>query len=351
MNKIYLYGIILLGIIGIVSASGSLQEYASNNPCHCLLFNSTSNTAIWTLENTYNSPITFSITKPNLANVTINLSAMNGTIPANSIYPITVSISLSSFTNSSGYLIAYNESGVLVAYPNTTTTSGSATITTGVAKNIKVEFPKPASTTTIPPSTGGSAGSGSPGGESSPKPTIVKGVNGAYLISNVTQYATFNLIINGTKLSFMDNFISPNETGITVSDPTMYTLSLNEPIVIYANSAMEIFAELLNISYTPLQHMARLGVYSKAVSPANTTIITTTVPPSNTTTATTTLVGNTISPGNTTTTPPANVTTGRSQSSNSGIGTIVLVILIIIAVAIVIWYFFIKNAAPAKKDN
>lgn len=118
--------------MGLASAAaGSFGEVASLNACHCLMFNATNKTNVWTLYSGFNTSIQFYIVKPNLSYTTIATSVTNGTIQPNSYYPINVMVVSTSPVNESGYLSAFTGS-------NTTTKSGGASIRLGANKLIKV---------------------------------------------------------------------------------------------------------------------------------------------------------------------------------------------------------------------
>lgn len=132
MNKLLIFIISSILITGVVSAaSGSFGEVASLNACHCLIFNSTNRTNVWTLYSSFNTSVNFSLIKPNLTNTVITTSVINGIIQPNSYYPINVMIVSNSPINQSGYITAYIVS-------NTVATSGGAIIRIGASKLIKI---------------------------------------------------------------------------------------------------------------------------------------------------------------------------------------------------------------------
>lgn len=134
MNKalISIFSIVLM--IGMaLGATGSFGEVASLNACHCLMFNSTTKTNIWTLHNGFNTSIKFAIIKPNMTDVVITTLVMNGTIQPNSYYPINVTVvSNNSPVNQSGYMTAY------VVSNTTGNATRGASIRLGTAKLLKI---------------------------------------------------------------------------------------------------------------------------------------------------------------------------------------------------------------------
>ena len=106
-----------IGLVAVLSlasgltyaASGSFGEVASSSPCQCTMFNATNTTGAWVLVNNFNYSLSFSVIEPRLNNVSIGLSAMNGTIAPYAVYQINISVSTNASVNESGYLTAYAE--------------------------------------------------------------------------------------------------------------------------------------------------------------------------------------------------------------------------------------------------
>jgi hypothetical protein len=111
-----------------LASAGGFGEYAG-----ILTFNTLSgmNTQTWTLVNTYNHSIQFSITKPAIEGVTITTSPANGgTIPANSAFPVEVTVSgvtTSSINPTTAYITAQVVNGG---------SSNSSTITLATSKKM-----------------------------------------------------------------------------------------------------------------------------------------------------------------------------------------------------------------------
>lgn len=147
MNKSIIAILSLLLIVGIAYAAnnpGSFGEYASLDACHCFIYNSISTTHTWVLVSTYDTPLKFYITKPNITNVAITTSVLNGTIAANSTYPINVTVISHTPVNESGYILA-------VAIPSNSTntnTSSGETIQIGTEKLLEIQGNSSATTTT-----------------------------------------------------------------------------------------------------------------------------------------------------------------------------------------------------------
>ena len=115
----------------VLAASGSFGEYASIDACHCLAFNSSSTMQPWVLVNTYNESLQFHVLKPNLTNVVLETSVLNGTIPPNSIFIINVTVMSFSTSNQSGFITAY------AAIPSSSNGSSEA-LQLGTAKRVEV---------------------------------------------------------------------------------------------------------------------------------------------------------------------------------------------------------------------
>lgn len=131
MEKLLIGVLSFILVIGLTSAAaGSFGEVASQNACHCLMFNSTNKTNVWTLYSSFNKSMQFYVVKPNLTDITIITSVTNGTIQPNSYYSINVTVTSKSPINESGYLSAYLAGG--------NTTPGGASIRLGTNKLIKV---------------------------------------------------------------------------------------------------------------------------------------------------------------------------------------------------------------------
>ena len=120
-------------MMGLASGTnaGAFGEVASLNTCHCLMFNSTNKTNVWTLYSSFNTSLQFYIVKPNLTDTTIMTSVTNGTIQPNSYYTINVMVVSSSLINQSGYLSAYVGSN--------NNNAGGASVRLGANKLIKIK--------------------------------------------------------------------------------------------------------------------------------------------------------------------------------------------------------------------
>ncbi|MGD0510888.1 MAG: hypothetical protein ABSA33_03525, partial [Candidatus Micrarchaeaceae archaeon] len=92
MGKILIGILSVILLVGLASAANSFGEVASLNACHCLVFNSTNDTNVWTLYSGFNTSLQFYIVKPNLTDVKITTSVINGTIKPDSYYQINVTV-------------------------------------------------------------------------------------------------------------------------------------------------------------------------------------------------------------------------------------------------------------------
>ena len=204
---------------------------------------------------------------------------------------------------------------------STTTTSTSTTTTVSTTTvNTTTTIPASNTTTTIPPCS--SCGGGSPsggldiinsgggsgssilhGGGSIEKPVLVNTSN-SILVYNLTADGTFNATFCGVKYVVVDNFITPNGTGMTFNNQG-FGLNLGSPDSLSGNCIIE----LVNESYIPYLHTVEIGFFN--------------TPPQKKTTNT--VVGNVIIPVvNSTTTIKATTTIPVAKSSNTVIEPIVV---------------------------
>ncbi len=146
-------------------------------------------------------------------------------------------------------------------------------------------------------SSGGSAGGGSGGGGSGGGgggvggggggqflPTVVKfntSNETGYKIYNFTQDNQEKVGINGTIFTIVENFISPDQAGISVNGDS-YTLSDGEIVSLTGHPGYHL--GLLNISYLPIINLVNIEIYESISSPpkANNTVVANTIKPVNT---------------------------------------------------------------------
>ncbi|MCW6160400.1 MAG: hypothetical protein LVQ95_04925, partial [Candidatus Micrarchaeales archaeon] len=119
---------------------------------------------------------------------------------------------------------------------------------------------------------GGGGGSGGGGGGGTQKPVIVNITNG-FNVTGIAQLNTFNVTLCGGKFFFTDNFISPNDTGMSVNGKN-YTMYVNKPIVLLSTPTQTCYMDLQNVSYLPVLHTVQLMVYVKSNGVVHTVIIT-----------------------------------------------------------------------------
>ncbi|MDE1865253.1 MAG: hypothetical protein KGH94_01275 [Candidatus Micrarchaeota archaeon] len=114
-------------------------------------------------------------------------------------------------------------------------------------------------TTTIPGSSGSPGGSpgGAPGGGSA-LPTVIHSGE-CYLIDNLTTPNSESFALNGTRFNLTVNFISVNDTGITV-DGKNYTLLVESSQQLLDNGQYNYSIDLKRISYIPAEHTVNLTV-------------------------------------------------------------------------------------------
>ena len=129
ISKLLIAVILIMAMLSIASAAGGFGESASLNECKCMMFNITNKIQNWTLINTYNTSVNFTISKANISNGTIVTSVTNGVIPANSSYIVKVQVVSFPTTNESGYIIA-------TTVPSGSNSSGGASVRLATAKAI-----------------------------------------------------------------------------------------------------------------------------------------------------------------------------------------------------------------------
>ncbi len=121
-----------------------------------------------------------------------------------------------------------------------------------------------------------------------------------YHIINISTYDTSGVVIGIYLENFTQNYITPNESGVTV-DGHSYYLNLNTPMPLYDQNSSYIV--LVKVNYIPRLHTVDFNIYQLQPVPMTTT--TTSVPTISTTsieTTTTVLPANTITSASSTTT-------------------------------------------------
>ncbi len=254
--------------------------------------NYTQSGAVLTIKSASGNTVAINVLLSNLTSSTGSMPTANGTSFSKLLV---LDINASSYNG-----ITY---GLTVAYPcgsntapyklNTTTGAWVAIPFSRNAAACTMTFvipPDPTiglfTSTPLPSSIGSgtASGSGTAGGSTGPTvvPFTASNATG-YYVYNITTDNSENLVFNGTTIRFLQNFITPNTTGITV-DGNSYTLKSGETIRI----SNDTFVVLDSIEYVPILHTANYTVYkTKAAQPAaNTT----------TSTATTTVPTTTIAP-------------------------------------------------------
>ncbi len=154
-----------------------------------------------------------------------------------------------------------------------------------------------------------------------------------YHVTNSSTSDSDSIYINGEYLYFVQNFITPNESGVTV-DNTSYYLYLNRPVALVQGNNS--YLVLYQINYIPRLHTADFNIYENQPPSTTTTTATTTsttmVP---TTSKTTTILPTTA----TSTAAVASTTVAQSSGSSPGgmstLITILIAIIIILVIAII----------------
>ncbi len=115
---------------------------------------------------------------------------------------------------------------------------------------------------------GGGAGGASSGGGSF-KPSVVSLGNGCYQIANLTSPDYVDVVLPGSSFYMRDNFISPNDTGLTIDNTSEYNLHLNSVYHIGGNSEYNYTISLKGISYLPIIDTVLINMCALPVSQAN----------------------------------------------------------------------------------
>lgn len=110
---------------------------------------------------------------------------------------------------------------------------------------------------------GGSGGGGGGGGGGGTQKPVVVNITNGFNVTGIAQLNTFNVTLCGGKFFFTDNFISPNDTGISVNGKN-YTIYENKPIVLFSTPTQACYMSLLNVSYLPVLHTVSIKVYIKS---------------------------------------------------------------------------------------
>jgi hypothetical protein len=116
--------------------------------------------------------------------------------------------------------------------------------------------------------------SGAPGGSSGLPAVIHSG--SCYEISNLTQYGSETVTLNGTAFAIRVNFITPTTAGVTVNNNT-YSLSPNQLQSILHTTGYNYTIEMTSLSYIPIKDTINLTICSSTANPhaySNTTVLT-----------------------------------------------------------------------------
>ncbi len=184
---------------------------------------------------------------------------------------------------------------------------------------------------------GGGGSSGGGGGGGSSIPVVTPSGNSCYVVSPVTQLNSFNVSFGSETIHVVDNFITPNDTGVTIGGLT-YTLYENQTQSISGTNAT---IELTGLSYLPIEDTVTLTICasqsSSSGASSGTNNVTTNTPPvqevpANTVNPTTTILPTTTIPVSTiASTTIAQYGTSNGGNGYLGLGLLILIILIIIA--------------------
>lgn len=125
---------------------------------------------------------------------------------------------------------------------------------------------------------------------------------------NISTYGHFRVVIGPMLYNVTQNFISPNESGVTINNVS-YNLFEGSPVGIAGSNTS--YVELMKVNYVPRLHSVDFNIYT--LQPASTT--TTTAVTSLSTTSimpTTTLASTSTTTSSSTTTMPQGIAAGVS---------------------------------------
>lgn len=116
-------------------------------------------------------------------------------------------------------------------------------------------------------STGGAAAGG---GGGPPVPTFTNvNNNSCYLTDGLTEDNNALITLNGTTFTVVDNFISPNDTGVSINNQ-QYTLYVNNAVTLPSSNSLNYSIDLVNLYYAPIEHTVNLLLCSGPLQTANT---------------------------------------------------------------------------------
>jgi len=187
----------------------------------------------------------------------------------------TTSIPTTSYTTSIPTTTSYSTTISTSTTSAPTTTSSSTTSTSTSASSSSTSestsmttTPTTASTSTIG---GGGGGGGTAGGSFGGTflPTVTRSPNGeCFQITNFSRYNSETVILHGTTFTIDMNFISPDQSGVSVNN-VAYTLQPNEPVNVTKGKGYNFYIKLTNISYIPLDHSITIEFCSAPIINVN----------------------------------------------------------------------------------
>ena len=250
----------------------------------------------------------------------------------------------SSDTNSSGIAVS---GGAGLTLMDTPTASGYyyLSVTDGIisatTRPFAVTVNATATTSTVSNGGGGGGAStaGGGGGGGTFAPVVTPSGNSCYVVTPVAALDSFNVNFGNLTVHVVDNFISPNETGVTVGSQT-YTLLENQTQNINGTNTT---IELTGVSYLPIQDTVTLTLC--ALPPVSTqqppATNTTTIPANSTTNSSATSKNATVqSPPATTilTTIPATATIIQNGLSGNNNANYVYVGILVVIIALILFF-------------
>ncbi len=108
-----------------------------------------------------------------------------------------------------------------------------------------------------------------------------------YHVVNISTYGTITLPIGKPNITLQQNYISPNQSGVTLNGRAYY-LTVGIPQRVYGQN--NIYVELAKILYIPKLNMVDLNLYENASVAESTTTITSTIATTTSTIYTTTVL-------------------------------------------------------------
>jgi hypothetical protein len=156
-------------------------------------------------------------------------------------------------TGSSGvYTVTTN-----VSYSTTLNVNSMVYTVNSISRSVNATY-------TVPSPSSGTGGGGGTGGLGQQKPVVTQISSSCYSISNIAALNSFSVSVLGQNVNVLDNFITPNYTGVTVNGQPFY---LYPGISYDVNGTKGITISLQSVSYIPVLHTVTVLICQTAPVP------------------------------------------------------------------------------------